>query len=126
MMVRIDKTESFLSFEEVRKLFYKKICNIPNFIDGKKYVDKIVWDIIFMGSEIILLYVWNDILNPSEILHISDDYNKLMDGLGYLKYQIEAFAYHNLLVQKLIEICIENQLFESCENLNKFYTLNFI
>jgi hypothetical protein len=96
---------------------------IPNFINTSSQVDFMIWPLIRHISNITLSMVSSKIHSES-LIHLQSDaagayYDEILDYINSERVEILR-KYIMLFLDKCLNICIQNELFEASHNLSRF------
>lgn len=117
--------ETATKLVEVRKICKKNLSHIPDWIDNKSISDKRTWAYMFDLNELLIMLLSNRIHTQEIIDKILYKFNRIIDilikeGDDDFDKEIELGIYYLGAVDFLHNICLDNELFEACENIKKF------
>jgi hypothetical protein len=117
-----------ISIQQLRLEFDKNFSRIPKFITTTDHMHFIIWQGMLGANSIIMRLVNNRILTERQIARIINDF---ATGLDFLlehtraDLQLHISAYYCVIIEKMIMRSGEEEHYEVCSNLKKFYDYYF-
>jgi hypothetical protein len=109
------------------------LTTIPYFIDTKSREHHLLWLSMLDIKDFLQKLITNHFLDESTIFTILTKINKILDSISELvarHIELKVIAYYSKLFIYLEDIFLENELYESLQNLktftNMYYNINII
>lgn len=105
---------------EMIKHLSELMTTIPEFIDPKIHKDHMLWIEMMIMNNLILDLVTGKVLPRIKVYKIWIEFEELYNDISDHDKIIEVYDYYNDLLKYIMLATIEEQLYESTANIQKF------
>ena len=107
--------------QQVRKNIVNKMINLPDFINTQRVNDYVTWNDMSLLNDVLLQMVTTKILPIKRIDLICEMFEVEMNNfIDFNNSFLKIIIYYDNLIEYMLEICLENELYEAATNIRNF------